>query len=1199
MEQPPQDETPIVLNSDNFLQFLTSKNFKHRILAYQSINEYPQLVNHLQNEAMAVGLEVALDSLLNFTGKLTNDQISNLYTQFSQNKATIKTKISEVIDIAFKNDFLSVLKGLINCLGHKNAKVIFGCLNKINSLINNNLELFRSKENMKVLNEELCPKLEILLSNADKDAKTEASALCLTLYRIFYDDLLKYIENVKPIILKDIKESFKDVEVPKREVKMSDLDFDHSDWKERLNSINIIKDNIDRMSNINEVIPIISRKTKDVNLSVAISAIECIKNGKINNSDCIKGMIERFKDKKATLSQLIIETIGIIKPDINILIDGLSNKNPEIRLGILECIKLYTVSKRIGEIGKMLDDGSADIRKAAVDILLKVDNIDELSDSQKSKMNKIKPMQSNTNNSNVQSNNNSNININAINMTNINNSNKSPNQSNINNNINSNKSPNKTNNNININNTSKRNSFDSSKVFDQFNEKFPQLFDKDWNKRINFVQENNEKIKNEGSYAILQYLISSKETNINIIKEFMVILDSFDDLSNISSDLCTFLISKVTELKLKENIIELFKKIDKNIAIQNILLSLEQNKVGKKFLCLLDVLSNILTEQNSLIDKFLDKIKIFGMQEKKALNDFIVEYKMITTDGLKIIKPVEIKEKKSALFPFNDDNSGFTKEFIDLFDKDPFIAVGILEKVDVCKFASKIIWLYCHYNLPSPYFNSLILHLISRRFILDFKDAQVLISHLINHSMDSEIDLMDRIYPATKLYTILRLNQSNSGLIAIFNLVKKYKNMSELSIKDIEGAVKNNEDFIGFTTSIDKIIDLRREINTKLETDFPPLLRNEDQNNFERLETDFPPLLKNENFVEDQNYHQKIIEEKRNYQNLMKDENEDLDNLEDSIIIEKSNLSMEETKVDNLPSHISASIVVAPSIADNDSLLIEEPKKESDCFNIPVSKVDGIDFSYEIEKSLENISISTTPLKKKRNFSEIEDVLNKISSDITEISIEGLNRLMKIIIENPNSISFSSNTIISSILIQLMTTYDDINYKSISLNVLLKFTQNTSFCSCLRYETLKSVHLDLIPLVKDQNTIADVLINLCLNCELSILKVYFDLLEDSNEILMKLIWRHSKNIKYASVETTAMLIKIIDDFYENKKGFLSKTDNITIKVCLLHLKECVSAFSDNLKQFGIGRTTDQIITLLLSGKEFNIEEVRNIFKSSN
>ncbi|ELA40905.1 uncharacterized protein VICG_02045 [Vittaforma corneae ATCC 50505] len=925
----------------------------------------------------------------------------------------------------------------------------------------------------------------------------------------------------------------------------------------------------------------------------------------------------------------------------------------------------------------MLDEGSAGVRKAAADILSQMDDLSELTESQRSKLGKRQPVCSENTSKSADSTKKQSMSPSRISVD---------------------QKPVST---LKKSTTIEKHSFSSkpaadskhtslasapdqtskAKVCDLFSDKYPLLFDKDWNKRLAFIQENKEKLREEGISNIILFLIGSKETNLTVLKEMMGILVSFDDLSEISSDLCYYLNSKITESKLKDSIVELFRKIDGVVAIQSILQNIEQNKVGKKFVCLLDVLSSIVTKKNEHIDRFLEKTKVFGMQEKKALSDFTARYKSLENDtpsslvsvsnttASLVAKPplllsnaneskrndifgsarndpcetgikrgsvsechtYEDESKKSLnikIFKENTDFTGplaniFTSEFLGVFQKDPFIAVGMLEKIDICRFASAIILLYCQFSLPSPYFNSLILHLISRRFILNDNDAHILVSFLLNHSMDSEIDLMDRIYPATKLYRALRTFPGDLSLNAIFNLVRKYKDVDGLNLRDIEAAVKNNDDFIAFSFNIDRIVILKNELKTKIDQSTGHVnmpcqsMTAHVASNGEVLPDNSTmcssAMLSNGSMDRpniDSNQ-QRLIEEKLNYQNLMKDE-DDLDDLEESIIIEKSLVeeSSHYSLGDGIDSpHLSASVVKAPSVADRDSLLAEDYGKprtsnldksnQGNDFNVPSSKIIEADLSYEIERSLENISISTTPMKKKRNLSEIENVLNKLSSENSSASVEGLHRLAGIIVDAPSTISFSSNTVISSILIQIMTRYQDVDYRNIALSVLLKFTQNTTLCSCLRFETLKSVHVDLVPLVKDQNVIADILINLCLNCELQVLRVYFDLLEDSNEILMKLIWRHSKKVKYTSVETAATVIKIVDVFFEEKRSFLGNADNIVIKVCLLHLKECVAAFSDNLRQFGISKITERIISLLLSGKDFNVDEARSIFKGKN
>lgn len=1261
MEEIQQDEQPIIVSSENIQELLASKNFKQRILAYQNIHDFPQYIGLLQNETLAVAVEAALDALLKYDGGLKNEDICGLYIHFNQSKATIKTKLSELIDKVYLNDKGNVLCGISQYFTHKTPKVVSGCVNKMNALIESDVDGLRNKDMMKIISENVCSKLETLFSNNDKTVRSETSTLSVTLYKIFFEDLLKYIENINPIILKELKETaFKKIEIPMRVVKINDDAFEHPDWKERLAAMSSLKETISNMSNKNEIIPILSRKTRDPNLNVVIATVECIRNGKIVNPDCVRGILERFKDKKSTISALIKETIQQTLPDINILIDMLSNKNPDIKVGVVECLKFYTSYQRIGEIGKLLEDSSADVRKVAVELLSKVDDLSELNDAQISKIKKSGISSSKITKESKQQ---------QVEFK----SQQENRQQQVENRYQENKQQENR-------QEGRRLSVENTNNGDQayFTERYPQLFDKDWNKRVACISENKVNLRNEGASKICSLLITSKETNFNVLKDLMDVLGSFDDLSEFRNDLSVYLSSKITELKLKESIIELFVKIGREYSIKSIIQNIHQNKVGKKFVASVEILSELVVGQNSCVDEFIQTIKVFGMQEKRVLNDFITKYRAIGqkassvshdnlytknnaytngnghtnvnvyTNGNGYTKDNghangkghtkdntykndnfstkdKISSEKSLNQPKNESSFRimkstlnesrqkgflsnisdiFTPEFIELIQKDTYSAVEMLERMDVCSISDVLIVLYCQYNLPSPYFNSLILHLISRRYILSEKEAQILTHHLLGRSMDSELDLMDRIYPATKLYRILRSFPTKEGLSAIFNLMKKYKNLEELSVRDIEIAVTQNEDFIAFSFDIDKIIGLKREMKERLDN----------VSFYKDAEVQLVfPIQKSSSVCNS------IIQEKVEYQNVMQDD-DDIDDIEDSIIIERSADVIENQ--DTRFSNGSPSVIYAPTVADRDSLLVDEKsvlsvpkinddsiiipsgdKNESICisnidddFIIPPSKIEDSNLSFEIERSLENISISTTPVKKKRNFSELDGALSKISEDDVDVSVTGFSRLTKVILEDPESIVLSSNSVISAILVQLMSRYDNLDYRAVVLNTLLKFTQNVSFCANLRYETLKSIHKDLVPLVKDNNHVADILINLCLNCELHVLDVYFDLLEDANDVLMKLIWRHSKKVKFTSAAVTSSVIQSIDSFYVKKAEFLSKADNIVIKVCLLHLKECVAAFSDNLKQFGIGIITEEIINLLIASKDLNIDDIRNAFK---
>lgn len=1205
-------EVPGEMSKEYVQNLVVSKNFKNRILAYQNINQFPELVGHLQNETLAVALEVALDSLLGFAGPLDNCQVSALYAQLGHNKSSIKTKLSELIERVFLNDKYGVVRGLAELFNHKSPRVVCSCVRKVNALIRSNMEMFSSKEWKKVIAENICSNLEFLFGSTDKDVKAEATVLTVTLSHIFFDEIYKFIENVKPIILKDLKDALKDIEFPKKCITLSDLHFDHADWKERLGCMNFLKENIGRMSNASEAYPVISRKTKDVNLSVVMATVETIRNGRISHPDCIRGIVERFKDKRPALSSLIKESIMLIKPDINLIIDSLDNRNPEIKAGALECLSYYNDITRIKDIAKMLEDSSADVRSKAVDILSKIEDLSELTQSQKQRISKNKKPAPGTS---------------KMPTTFVSHSTvlKSPVPKSV-----PSKAPSSSPS-TSLDPTAPGTSqFDFSldpatknRIYESFIEKYPLFLERDWNKRLEYFREKKKAIEKEDLEDLCLFLLSCKETNIHILKEFLDILKNASE--PLPYQLCSYLNSKVTEPKLRNDVVAIFRKFDQDFVARNFIHQLEVNKAGRKCVSFLETFAMLVTGPRCEIDEFLKTFKCVGIVEKKALSDLVNAYEKSKHSAFGK-KPVGMKQqsictdaehrstKDSTNYHSGSDNAQkpkqephiqmlrvdsslkskdckrelvdvFTSEFLSLVEKDPLAGICLLESTDIVSLSDVVIPMYCKLDLPSPYFNSLILRYISKKYILHEQEAIALVSHLLDRRMESEMELIDRIYPTTKLYKILRESSREEGIKAILCLLSKYKGINGLKVSEVESAVKECEDFISFTIAMDKLTVLRLEMQEKFTDDITSEAIEDCFAYHVPRNTDTCWSIKSSTTKDDANDNmlQSPLGNKAKWSNEIQEDSDSLDYVENSFVIGDFGANGICLGVNESPS-----ILRAPSVAIRDSIL-EDP----DVIRSP-SILEINPFS-DIERSLDSI-IATTPRKKKRNLGEVEGALSKISSEDIDVSKDALIKLNRLILENPESLLCSSNTIIGSVVAQLMRMYDNQEIRSISLSVLLRFTQNVSHCSSLRYETLRSIHTDLISIVKENNTVADILINLCLNCNVQLLRVYLDLLENSNEILMKLIWRHSKRVDYSSIETVAMIMMIIDSFYTTKRDILFQGENVLLKVCLLHLKECVSSFSDNVKEFKIGRITGSIVDLLVGSRDLSLDKIRECFK---
>lgn len=1172
-----QEENEIVVTDENIKELITSKNFKNRVLAYQNICQYPDLIGHLQNESLAVALEVALDSLLKYEGKLMNDQISNFYNQLSQSKASIRSKIAEIIEKTFDNDSEAVMKRLSECYEHKNSKVVSSSVARTNNIIKTHLEMFRSAEWRPLLISEVCSKLEMLFGSADKDVKQETADLTITLFSIFYDDIYKYIGNIKPILLNPLKEAFSTIEIPKKVVKFSDYDFDSANWKERLEGVNALKENIKNMSNASEYYSIISRKVKDVNLSVATAAIETIKNGKISHDDCIRNMIERFKDKKQTISNLIKDAIDEIRPDFNILIDGLENKNPEIKVGILECLVKYGNLKRIKDIGKLLEDSSADVRHRTVALLENQDDLSELNEAQLSKINKIsnKPPAENV------------LRTHATILKN-----EKPLTKHVEKSV-SGTSPNSSflsskSYNITFDCAEKMDLRTKSRIYDDFVAIFPFFLEKDWNKRLELLKQNKSTLASQGLENLALFMISCKESNFFILKELLSIFETASD--PLPSQLCSYLNTKVTEPKLRENIIVLYKRFDQEFVVKNFISQLKTNKSGKKCTALWEVLGCVLTSKNTLLEAFLKTYNAVTFADKKALADFKLKYaKLPATVPSKTKDPLDLTASQPntgsnaifiAGFDYNLENQElenvFTSEFMNMADKDPFNAINRLESIDQCKICYTLIKLYCKYNLPSPYFNSLILNFISKKYILKDLEAELLLNYLVKENMENEIELIDRVYPATKIYKILR--NYPQGTKYIMNMLYKYKKVEEIkdSEKLMAQIIRENEDFIGFTLGVDKLVLLKNEmlkkysdeniskiIDEKLES-FSENIANEDKNQGEVTQKEL-----NNCFVDFDEIKEDINESFGNTQLDAPNFNENMNSLgdiESTYVIENS---ASENSSDKELNGTCAKRAKSPSFIRQPSILEDD-----------------------IEKNLSNLSIVLTPRKKTRNVDEMQSVISNLKSGDSNIIKETICKLNKMSLEMSESVA---NSIMQPFMIQFIDHYDNRDLRDSSLDFLLKITQNKDFCSFCSYETLKAVHKCLISIVKESNTSADILINMCLNGGTSLLKVYFDLLENSNDILMKLIWRHSKSVDYSSIENVAHLVGMIDEFYTAKSQFLFRSENVLLKVCLLHLKECIFSFSDNIKQFGVGIVLNEIVDLLIGKKDLSLDQIRICF----
>lgn len=1203
-----QASSDVAIDEDTILGFLHSKNFKERINAYAAVGRFPQYIPMLQNETMVPALEAALDALLAFPGPLKSDDVSKIFLQAAQSKTSIRSKVSSLIDRVAVEDRNQTIEALCSLLTNKNAKIVERSVCKLTEIIRAAREKSPTDRHFidKSIIEGICDKLEVLMASTDPLVKKGTIELCVEIYQTVYDVIEKYLVNVKPILLKDLRAEFDKHPIRKTAVKTGDLKFDDADWKERLSSMNALKDSLIDPNSF-EIINIVGRRLKDANIQVVCAAVECIKNGRIVHLDAVRGMLLRFKDKKPALTSAIKETVLSLEVDPSILIDMLSNKNPEIKIGLLDCLLNYPALSRVREVAVLLDDGNADVRMKSACVLAGSD-ISDLNEEQRTKVLRLSgggkttdaggdgkgPVAGAGSRASTDTAGSDSLHADCL-----------PSQSSpVRQACADKKTANKK-----IPGVGASQSLARCESIDAFVEKYPLFQEKDWNKRLEYLRENMHRIKEEPIAVLGEFMLHSRESNFNILKEMLRMFIDHGGQKTITPVLCAYLGSRVGEAKLRGEIIGLYSTLEKNYVVDSILGNMQANPVGKKFIANIEILRQILDAEDQRVTRFIKGTSVSGIQERTALESFKKHYlklsgkpqcgdarnstlpssKAAGTDYREthtVSRSGSTNKEKSSFVCFKGGippknteclKEVFTDEFLKLMDDDPYRAIHFLADLDQIAISGVLIRLYSAYCLPSPYFSSLILHFIAHKYILLEGEARSLVAHLLSNAMDKELELLDRIYPATRLYKIYRsftaasAPEHNIGSAEqILKLVSKYRKVDVRLGRDaLVRIVEQNPDFIGLTAAVSVCRNSGGDKNGGVHDPTP------------RNPSDRPGSAAND---------------------------QELSDFEDSFVIE--DVAVDEIQNSNRSFLKAPSILGGGSCAgtrlpgprcdagglgedQNNSLSGRQAPADAHGDCPPENRIGN---TLLLERSIENISISTTPRKKKKEVSEMEDILGKLIHSDSEISKDAFKRLNDAMANNIDPLVSSSNSVLGSVMVQLFDKFSDDEFRSHILHTLLKLSQNERFCLSLCYETLRSINNDLIRIVSEDIAAADILINFCLNCNVEILRVYFDLLENNNEIILKLIWRHSKKINYSSSEIVASILHIIDSFYQRKGYVLHRAENVVLKVCLLHLKDCCLAYSDGAKNFGVGERTKGIIDLLLSGSELNLEDVRQAFK---
>ncbi|AFN84160.1 hypothetical protein EROM_111790 [Encephalitozoon romaleae SJ-2008] len=493
----------------------------------------------------------------------------------------------------------------------------------------------------------------------------------------------------------------------------------------------------------------------------------------------------------------------------------------------------------------------------------------------------------------------------------------------------------------------------------------------------------------------------------------------------------------------------------------------------------------------------------------------------------------------------------FTPQFIQMMDNGPFHQVyDLFDSIDKTIVSDFLIDFLIQSNASEAFINSTLLSFISNKYILKEFECRKLVEYLLSNDMVEELGMMDRVYPVTKLFLVYQRIGSKKSNDEILKLVKKYKMFRGDKKQFIEGIKK------GGKVEVEEVIK-----------GCPDFLSFVDE-----LEGSF----------------MSITEDECESAKIEKDSRERLD-----VYASK--------KTEDVGGSVDREDMEA-SFVHNDSFVNGDADIEASFDALSIHSVSGV-FTPNSKKIRKEVVL---PERQKKEISGLELILDHLIDSNPGVSEVAFKRLVNIIDSEIESLLSFSNSIVSSISIQLFDVLYNPSFSELILQVFFKLSQSELFCGQLRKETLLSANMDLIKIMKKQNDkvnsgkissaetlvqdtslIGEILINLCLNSKASlILEVYLEMLISSKEeILLKLIWRHSKALKMDDKEELSKVLDVLMRFYDNHYNSILSEDNVTLKILQLHLKEMVKFYRKDIYKFGIRGLARVFVGSMFGGTE--------------
>ncbi|EOB15544.1 hypothetical protein NBO_2g0036 [Nosema bombycis CQ1] len=140
-----------------------------------------------------------------------------------------------------------------------------------------------------------------------------------------------------------------------------------------------------------------------------------------------------------------------------------------------------------------------------------------------------------------------------------------------------------------------------------------------WNTRLDALKSNTPLLLKEEIRDLMVFFYSHKE---NIFQLNLAHLDLLSkrqkELDLVRNTLLLYCTEKITENKLQNKIVEILKKIDQQETLSFIKNEIKILKQGKKLVCLIWLVGELISKKNCEIDEILKK-NVTGINEKKAI----------------------------------------------------------------------------------------------------------------------------------------------------------------------------------------------------------------------------------------------------------------------------------------------------------------------------------------------------------------------------------------------------------------------------------------------------------------------------------------------------------------------------------------------------------------------------------------------------